>query len=101
MCWRLSFDLLPETLREQAAAKSLAEQYHDRTMNHITTGFLGTPHLCHVLTAALATLIWLISCLITGYPTHRGFIRYKNGATTIWERWDGIKPDGSFQNITA
>jgi alpha-L-rhamnosidase len=20
------------------------------------------------------------------------------GATTIWERWDGIKPDGSFQN---
>jgi alpha-L-rhamnosidase len=21
------------------------------------------------------------------------------GATTIWERWDGIKPDDSFQNI--
>ena len=21
----------------------------------------------------------------------------KKGATTIWERWDGIKPDGSFQ----
>jgi alpha-L-rhamnosidase len=21
----------------------------------------------------------------------------KMGATTIWERWDGIKPDGSFQ----
>ena len=20
------------------------------------------------------------------------------GATTIWERWDGIKPDGSFQD---
>jgi alpha-L-rhamnosidase len=22
------------------------------------------------------------------------------GATTIWERWDGIKPDGSFQAIS-
>ncbi len=22
------------------------------------------------------------------------------GATTIWERWDGIKPDGSFQDTT-
>jgi hypothetical protein len=23
----------------------------------------------------------------------------KKGATTIWERWDGIKPDGSFQDV--
>lgn len=23
----------------------------------------------------------------------------KNGATTMWERWDSIKPDGSFQDI--
>ena len=23
----------------------------------------------------------------------------KMGATTIWERWDGIKPDGSFQDV--
>jgi alpha-L-rhamnosidase len=22
----------------------------------------------------------------------------KHGATTIWERWDGVKPDGSFQD---
>ena len=22
----------------------------------------------------------------------------KQGATTIWERWDGQKPDGSFQD---
>jgi hypothetical protein len=35
--------------------------------------------------------------LTTGIP----FLVISNvtkGATTIWERWDGIKPDGSFQN---
>jgi alpha-L-rhamnosidase len=62
----------------------------------LTTGFLGTPHLCHVLSnnghldVAYALLVqetypsWL-------YPV-------KMGATTIWERWDGIKPDGTFQD---
>ncbi|MBP1634009.1 MAG: alpha-L-rhamnosidase [Acidobacteria bacterium] len=89
----LHFDLLPEDMRAQAAAR-LARDVKER--GHLTTGFLGTPYLCHVLTrygyldAAYALLLrreypsWL-------YPVTQG-------ATTIWERWDGQKPDGSFQD---
>ena len=43
----LNFDMLPESLRAQAAAK-LAENIKAYN-NHLTTGFLGTPYLCHVL----------------------------------------------------
>jgi alpha-L-rhamnosidase len=91
----LHFDLLPENLRPQAVDRLVQDIKNHG--NHLTTGFLGTPYLCHVLTrfgkndVAYALLnqetfpSWL-------YPV-------KMGATTIWERWDGIKPDGSFQDV--
>jgi alpha-L-rhamnosidase len=44
----LQFDLLPEELRP-VAAERLAEDVRRR--KHLTTGFLGTPYLCHVLAA--------------------------------------------------
>ena len=44
----LNFDMFPENLRKQAAAR-LAENVASYD-NHLTTGFLGTPYLCHVLT---------------------------------------------------
>ncbi|MBN2813944.1 MAG: family 78 glycoside hydrolase catalytic domain, partial [Bacteroidales bacterium] len=44
----LHFDMLPESLRKQAADR-LAENVKSYGM-HLTTGFLGTPYLCHVLT---------------------------------------------------
>ena len=43
----LNFDMLPENLRAQAAER-LAQNVKDYG-NHLTTGFLGTPYLCHVL----------------------------------------------------
>src|SRR5262249_55036324 len=42
----LQFDLLPEELRAPAA-KRLAREVRER--KHLTTGFVGTPYLCHVL----------------------------------------------------
>ncbi len=89
----LSNNLIPEEL-EKVSAKRLADDV--RKFKHITTGFLGTPDICETLTRygyveeAYRLLFrkeypsWL-------YPITRG-------ATTIWERWDGIKTDGSFQN---
>ncbi|HEX2393764.1 MAG TPA: family 78 glycoside hydrolase catalytic domain, partial [Bacteroidales bacterium] len=44
----LNFDMLPEELRNQAADR-LAENIRSYNI-HLTTGFLGTPYLCHVLT---------------------------------------------------
>jgi alpha-L-rhamnosidase len=90
----LMFDLLPEALRPEAARRLVAN-IRSRG-NHLATGFLGTPYLCHVLTRfgyldGAYDLLLQESCPSWLYPITQG-------ATTIWERWDGIKPDGSFQN---
>ena len=86
----LSFDLIPEHLRENAINYFVADV---KKFKHLTTGFLGTPLLCSTLSAVgrddLAFMLlnrkefpgWL-------YPVTKG-------ATTIWERWDTMKPDGS------
>ena len=90
----LAFDVLPENLRQQAA-KRLVDNI-ESYKNHLTTGFLGTPHLCHVLTKYGYTDVAYKLLLQDTYPSW--LYPVKKGATTIWERWDGIKPDGSFQN---
>jgi alpha-L-rhamnosidase len=89
----LEFDLLPEDLRP-IAAKRLADEVRSR--RHLTTGFLGTPHLCHVLArhGFLAEAYALLER--EDYPSW--LYPVKQGATTIWERWDGRKPDGTFQD---
>jgi alpha-L-rhamnosidase len=90
----LYFDLLPEALRKQAAQR-LVENIRDYG-NHLTTGFLGTPHMCQVLTRFGYTDVAYALLLQETYPSW--LYQVKMGATTIWERWDGIKPDGTFQN---
>jgi alpha-L-rhamnosidase len=89
----LAFNLLPENLVPRAAEYLAGDV--DK-FKHLTTGFVGTPLLCKTLSnhgyEDLAFMLlnrkdypsWL-------YPVTRG-------ATTIWERWDGQKPDGTFQN---
>jgi alpha-L-rhamnosidase len=89
----LHFDMLPEALRSQAAEK-LAQNVKDYG-NHLTTGFLGTPYLCHVLTRFGYTDVAYDLLLQEEYPSW--LYPVKMGATTIWERWDGMKPDSTFQ----
>lgn len=89
----LNFDMLPESLRAQAAEKLVNDikSYG----NHLTTGFLGTPYLCHVLSRYGYTDMAYTLLMQESYPSW--LYPIKMGATTIWERWDGIKPDSSFQ----
>ena len=89
----LQFDLLPESMRANAAER-LAKEIRER--KHLTTGFLGTPYLCHVLSryGYLEEAYQLLER--QEYPSW--LYPVTKGATTIWERWDGIKPDGSFQD---
>ncbi|MEP7141775.1 MAG: family 78 glycoside hydrolase catalytic domain [Ferruginibacter sp.] len=89
----LHFDMLPQELRAQAATRLVAN-VNDYN-NHLTTGFLGTPYLCHVLTRFGHTDIAYKLLLQQTYPSW--LYPVKMGATTIWERWDGQKPDSSFQ----
>ena len=90
----LQFGLLPDSLVASAASRLAGDVHAHGT--HLTTGFLGTPYLLHVLSrngySGLAFDLldqrtypsWL-------YPITRG-------ATTMWERWDGIRPDSSFED---
>ncbi len=89
----LNFDMLPESLRMQAAAR-LAENVKSYG-NHLTTGFLGTPYLCHVLTRFGYVDVAYKLLLQDTYPSW--LYPVKMGATTIWERWDGQKPDSTFE----
>jgi alpha-L-rhamnosidase len=90
----LEFDLLPEAMRAGAAAR-LAEDV--RRFKHLTTGFLGTPVLCKALSdyGYLDDAYMLLNR--KEYPSW--LYPVTQGATTIWERWDGQKPDGSFQDV--
>jgi alpha-L-rhamnosidase len=89
----LAFDLLPQSQRKPAAARLAADV---RSFEHLTTGFLGTPLLCRVLSdyGYLDEAYMLLNR--KEYPSW--LYPITKGATTIWERWDGIKPDGSLQN---
>jgi alpha-L-rhamnosidase len=89
----LQFDMLPENLRVQAARR-LTDNIHDYG-DHLTTGFLGTPYLCHVLSRFGYDSLAYTLLLQDTYPSW--LYPVKMGATTIWERWDGQKPDSSFQ----
>ena len=89
----LTFNLYPDNLRANAA-KRLAEDVQN--FGHITTGFLGTPLICEVLSDNGYTNLAYMLLFRKQYPSWLYPITM--GATTIWERWDGIKPDGSFQN---
>ncbi|MBN1559092.1 alpha-L-rhamnosidase, partial [candidate division KSB1 bacterium] len=89
----LGFEILPPDIAEKAAARLAADV---RSFKHITTGFLGTPLICHVLSdyGYFAEAFMLLNR--KEYPSW--LYPVTQGATTIWERWDGQKPDGSFQD---
>ena len=89
----LQFDMLPDSLQKNAAAR-LARLVMANN-DHLATGFLGTPHLLHALSkngyTDLAFKVLLQeTCPSWLYPV-------KMGATTIWEKWDAIKPDSTVQ----
>lgn len=90
----LYFNLLPEAARHQAIHRLLEEIR--RGQYHLTTGFVGTPYLCQVLSRCGHTDVAYQLLNQESYPSW--LYPVKQGATTIWERWDGIKPDGSFQD---
>lgn len=89
----LQFDLLPEYLRP-VAIERLVENIKSYDY-HLTTGFLGTPYICHVLSRFGHTDVAYKLLMQETYPSW--LYPVKMGATTIWERWDGIKPNGDFQ----
>jgi alpha-L-rhamnosidase len=86
------FDLYEDSQHRERAASRIAELAADRGYR-ISTGFVGTPLVLPALSATGDTktayrLLTETACPSWLYPVTMG-------ATTIWERWDAMLPDGS------
>ncbi len=88
----LQFALLPGAAQRRHAAARLVALVRE-VGYHVSTGFVGTPLICDALCeageyAAAYRLLMERTCPSWLYPVTMG-------ATTIWERWDSLRPDGS------
>ncbi|WP_303973206.1 alpha-L-rhamnosidase [Streptococcus merionis] len=86
----LQFNLVPDDQLERVATDLVARLKKDD--NHLKTGFVGTPFINQVLSQhgyhKLATKIFLLEDL----PSWLYAVNM--GATTVWERWNSVMPDG-------
>ena len=90
----LAFGLVPAN-RAQAVADKLAAKVAARN-GHLSVGFMGVENLLPVLAehGHVDTAYQILR-----QPDYPGWgYMSSRGATTIWERWDGIKPDGTLQD---
>ncbi|QWT19423.1 glycoside hydrolase family 78 protein [Bacillus sp. NP157] len=84
---------LVEPKRVAAAFVRSIEAKHD----HLSTGFLGTPWLLPALSAIGRNDLAYRLLLNRDYPSW-GY-EVGAGATTMWERWNSLKPDGTFGDV--
>ena len=64
---------------------------------HLETGFVGTPYLCRVLSENGMNDLAYHLLMEKGYP---GWLyEVLMGATTVWERWNSVLPDGKISGI--
>ena len=80
----LAFDLLPENVRVRASERLVANI--SGLDWHLSTGFVGISHLNPILTLTGHTDVAYRLLLQESYPSW--LFPVKQGATTIWERWD-------------
>jgi len=90
----LQMALVPDELRSSAAGHLVAA-IQDADW-HLTTGFVGVGYLLPVLSSAGHTDVAYRLLEQETFPSWRYMI--DNGATTIWERWDGWTAERGFQS---
>jgi alpha-L-rhamnosidase len=90
-----TMDLVPAELKAKVAEK-FVEELRKRDW-HLATGFIGTPRLLPGLHFAGRDDVAYRVLLQETYPSW--LFPVKNGATTVWERWDGWTPEKGFQTI--
>ncbi|MDZ5619720.1 family 78 glycoside hydrolase catalytic domain [Nocardioides bizhenqiangii] len=92
----LGMDLVPDDLRDEVGARFVAKLA--ASDNHLTTGFLGTPWLLPALSSIDRDDLAYTLLMHEDYPSW-GY-EVAKGATTMWERWNSIMPDGSFGDVS-
>lgn len=88
----LFMDIIPETFKSRTASALKSRLETDN--NHLKTGFVGTPYLCRVLSENGCNDLAYRLLLNEDFPSW--LYGVKLGATTIWERWNSLLPDGKF-----
>ena len=88
----LQFGLLPDAEQRRKAGERLAESVRAGGY-HISTGFVGTPLICDALCSAGEYEAAYRLLLQRDCPSWLYSVTM--GATTIWERWDSLLPDGT------
>ncbi|MDR1814287.1 MAG: glycoside hydrolase family 78 protein [Tannerella sp.] len=90
----LFYDLIPENLRQKAFAHLVdcIEEYDWR----LSTGFISTPMMMQLLVDFGREDIAYKLLESTRFPSW--LYPLKNGATTVWERWDAWVPGRGFQS---
>jgi alpha-L-rhamnosidase len=88
-------DLVPAD-KVDAAGKHFANTILRRD-THLSTGFLGVDGLLPVLSKIGRSDLAYKLLQNTSYPSW-GY-EIGKGATTIWERWNSINPDGTFNDV--
>ena len=86
------FALLDDDSQRAAAGVRLADLVREAG-NRIATGFVGTPLVCDALTMTGHADTAYDLLLEQGCPSW--LYQVVQGATTVWERWDAMLPDGT------
>jgi alpha-L-rhamnosidase len=89
----LEFDLAPKELKAQILGHLI--RLIRAAGNHIGTGFLSTPFICHVLSEN--GRIDVAYDLLNQKTIPSWLYPITKGATTIWETWEGISVDNKPQ----
>ena len=85
-------NLYPHSFQLTTAAEQLAKSVRSSRF-HIATGFAGTPEISHALTSTCQPQLAYRMLLEKTLPSW--IYPITMGATTVWERWDSMLPDGT------
>ncbi|RAV05063.1 alfa-L-rhamnosidase RamA [Paenibacillus sp. YN15] len=91
----LFMDLAPEEFRLRILDS--LKQNLEKNKNYLKTGFVGTPYFCRVLSENGCNDLAYKLLLNEEFPSW--LYAVKLGATTIWERWNSLLPDGKFGEL--
>lgn len=91
----LKMDLVPDELKPNVA-RYLANDIKRR--GHLTTGFVSTGYLCPMLSEYGYSDVAYSLILSEEYPSWGYTI--KNGANTLWERWDSYTIENGFGDVS-
>ncbi len=88
----LRFGLTPQKWKQKTIQRLL--ELLEQQNGHLVTGFLGTPYFCAALSQ---NGCWQQAYdLMLKKKDYPGWLyQVLQGATTVWEHWDGRRPDGT------